>query len=133
MLGATFYDPETQRLTSQQRDLYIGSAPAYLFEIVDAAGTPVDLTGATLWLTCKAADTDTDAAALFQKTNGAGLSITSAAGGTLLAQLTTTDTDASKFTADRSYPFDLQLLTSGGEKQTLLTGFFRAQTRITLT
>jgi hypothetical protein len=111
-------------------DLYVGSAPAFPLTLTDETGAAVNLTGATLWMTCKTATTEFDGEAIFQKTTGAGISYPDAAAGLALVQLTTADT--ADLTAGKSYYFDLQLLLPGGELQIVMAGYFRARPRVTL-
>lgn len=121
---------DPQALDPVFADLYIGSAPAFPLAVTDENGAPVNLTGSTLWMTCKTATSEFDGDAIFQKVTGSGITLISATGGTALVQLTTADT--ADLTAGKSYYFDLQLLLPGGELQTILAGYFRAKTRVTL-
>lgn len=118
------------QLTPQLLDLYVGSAPWWPVTLSDETGAALNLTGATLWMTCKSSESALDADALFQKTNGSGITIIDASAGQVLIQPSTTDTDA--LTAGTSYYFDIQLLTSAGELVTVMVGILRARSRITL-
>lgn len=74
--------------------------------------TPVDITGALIWLTIKAKITDEDVAALIRKGTGGtgltGITITSPANGRAVATITAADT-AIFPTRTSFYWFDVQL------------------------
>lgn len=69
-------------------------------------GDPFDLTGATLYFTAKASLDDADPG-LFQLTNGAGITITDAAGGE--AEIQPRRSDTNTLTADWAGFYDVQV------------------------
>lgn len=73
---------------------------------VQPDGSPLDLTGYTLWFTAKRAIADTDAQAVFQLTNGAGITITDAAAGAFAINPRRADT--SSLTEDVRLYVDVQ-------------------------
>jgi len=52
-----------------------GDSKTIITPLADAAGDPIDLTGATVWFTAKEDFTDTDDAATFQKSTADGITV----------------------------------------------------------
>jgi hypothetical protein len=93
-----------------------GDTAGWNLAVVDTTGAPFDLTGYTLWFTAKRAITDADADAVFQLTNGAGITVTNAAGG--LAAITPRRADTSSLTEDVRLYVDVQLSSVGAPDET---------------
>ena len=93
-----------------------GDTAGWDLAVVDTTGAPFDLTGYTLWFTAKRAITDADADAVFQLTNGAGITVTNAAGG--LAAISPRRADTSSLTEDVRLYVDVQLSSVGAPDAT---------------
>jgi len=98
--------------------------------ITDDEGDPVDLTGVSLWMTVKSNPADADALAIFQKTIGDGITVTSTSDGT--ATINIEDDDTSPLPAPWSGYYDVQLGSSGVIK-TIASGAFAVTADITRT
>ena len=100
--------------------------------VAELDGAAQNITGWSIWVTGKAAlDNDAlDAAALFQYSIGAGVTVTNAATGTWSWTLAGADTDA--LTADTTINVDIQYKNAAGAVWTAATGkltFYREVTR----
>jgi hypothetical protein len=85
-------------------------------------GTAVNLTGSALRMTAKWKPDDLDAAAVFAgATGGFGITITDAANGLATIALVPANTNSLPYHEVRLY-YDIQLLDSGSNVSTLLTG-----------
>ena len=77
------------QLVRQTVEIFAGDSHTLAFSVVDAAGTAIDLTGATIkW---KMARSGVIPAEII-KSIGSGITVTNAAGGQFTVDLTTTDT-----------------------------------------
>lgn len=94
-----------------------GDTTGWDLAVVDTAGAPFNLAGCTLYFTAKRLLTDADAAAVFQLTNGAGITITDAAGG--LARITPRRADTSSLTEDVRLFVDVQISRGTDETYTV--------------
>ena len=102
-----------------------GDTPSFNLVITDAiGGAAIDLTGALLWMTAKKKFEDNDAAAIFQKTIGSGISITDAALGLAKVTLVANDTKALEgfFRGRINLKYDIQLKTQAGQIFTVARG-----------
>lgn len=98
---------------------------------VTRAGSPVNLTGASLWVTAKHKKSDLDSQAVFQLTIGSGIVVTDAAGGIAAATVVPSNTTALRG-ADTSLYFDVQLKESGGATtSTLVKGDLLVEADVT--
>ena len=93
---------------------------AYLDGTITKNGAAQDITGCTLWWTLKKSKTDPDSAAILQKTNGSGITIVSAAGGTFTVRINSTD--LSSIDSERLYYWDVQIKDAANIIQTVMTG-----------
>ena len=93
--------------------------------ITDEQGTPLNLTGATVYFTVKAKKTDTDAQALITKEVTSHVNPTA---GITEVELTDVDTDIES----RSYFFDVQVKTSDDKIRSLSYGLIRVNQDITI-
>lgn len=91
-----------------------GDEATWLVTVTDQAGTPINITGATSRFTGKLRATDVDAAAIFSKTTGAGITLTDPTNG--VASVTLSDTDTTtKLAPGRTHllQFDWRVTISG--------------------
>lgn len=102
---------------------------AVLDVAITRSGSPVDLTGATLWFTAKRAKSDPDAVAVIAKSTASGITVTSASGGT--ATITIDPDDTSDLTSATALVFDVQLKESGGRITTVDSGTLRVTLDVT--
>lgn len=89
--------------------------------VVTASGSAYSLTGRSLWFTAKYAYKDADAAAVFQKTIGNGITVTSASGGLATVKILATDT-SSLPSSKTLLVYDLQCKDPSGNIYTLASG-----------
>lgn len=102
-----------------QLEMYRGDTPAWDL-VVTLDGVPFNLTGATLYFTAKQGLSDADPG-LFQLTNGAGITVTSAADGE--ATIRPRRADTSSLTSDVQAFWDVQLSIAGSaEAYTIASG-----------
>lgn len=92
-----------------------GDTPIWDVAVVNADGSPFDLTGYTAYFTAKRAITDPDPG-VFQLTLGAGITFTNAAGGLLAIQPRRADT--SGLTEDARLFIDVQISQIAAPSQT---------------
>ena len=92
-----------------------GDTPIWDLAVVGRDGAPFDLTGYTVYFTAKRSLSDPDPG-VFQLTNGAGITITDAAGG--LAQIQPRRADTSALTEDTTLLVDVQVSQAGAPDQT---------------
>lgn len=95
--------------------MWRGDTPIWELAVVDDGGAPFDLTGYTLYFTAKQALSDADPG-VFQLTNGAGITVTDAAGG--LATIQPRRADTNTLTADVTLFYDVQLSQAAAPDQT---------------
>jgi hypothetical protein len=105
-----------------------GDTTEFDVTLTDSDGDALNLAGLTLTFTAKRRPTDTDADAVFQKTNGAGIAVTSESGGLATVTVDAADTEGLTFT--RSLHWDLQV-EAAGEVQTPLSGLLAIADDIT--
>lgn len=102
-------DDETVTITRQHED-----------------GSPIDITGYTVWLTVKESRSDADADAVVQKQETTHTDPTNG-----ITELTLTAADTEPLAG--SYYYDVQEKTAGGTVNTLLAGVFHVQPDVTNT
>jgi hypothetical protein len=85
------------------------------------SGSPYDLGGCSLWFTAKKKYTDADSAAIFQKSIGAGITVTSSTQGLFVVAIATTDTEAVD-KVKTILVWDLQLRDSSSKTYTMASG-----------
>lgn len=95
-----------------------------------AGGAAVDLTGATFTFTAKKKLSDADAAALFQKTLGSGVSVTNAANGQGRVTVAPADTTSLPDYETDLY-CDLQMTEAVGTVTTVAEGILRIRPDVT--
>lgn len=97
-----------------------GDTPTFNVAVTQG-GSVFSLVGCSMWFTAKYAYRDLDAAAVFQKTIGAGITVTNAALG--LATVTLAAIDTSPLAAVKVLlVWDLQVRTAGGKTYTVSSG-----------
>jgi hypothetical protein len=92
-----------------------GDTPAWDLAVVQDDGSPLDLSGWTIYFTAKRTITDPDPG-VFQLTNGSGVTITDAAGG--LATIQPRRADTSTILDEPRLIWDVQLSKAGAPDQT---------------
>src|SRR5690242_14420560 len=104
---------------------------------ITRSGNAVDLTGATFKVTGRhTPDESSDLTAIFQKTIGSGVTVTSAAGGTIRVQLDPADTanlSVSLSTYEKIIYVDVQMVESDGTVSTVARGTLTIVSDITRT
>ncbi len=108
-------------------NFYRGDTKRYTLRFKQADGSPIDLTGATVWFTMKAKKTDEDRKAAIQKKVQ---DHTDAVNGVTIIQLDARET--ATLVPKVSYYYDFQLVDSAGRVSTILTGSVRVLEDITL-
>lgn len=109
-----------------------GDSKAFAFAITDASGDPLDLTGASVWMTAKEAYADTDDGATFQKTNADGITVLDAANGLIRVDLVPGDTDGLDDKRVRLL-YDIQVLDADDKVTTPISGRIVVSPDVTLT
>ena len=97
-----------------------GDTPSFNIAVTQA-GAVFSLVGCSMWFTAKWAYKDLDAAAVFQKTIGAGITLTNAALGLATATLAATDTSGLA-AVKVLLVWDIQVRTAGGLTFTVASG-----------
>ena len=93
-------------------------------------GVTRDVSADTFWFTVKERFSDSDVAALFQLTNGSGISMYDPTHGKILITIDPGDTQGCP--SQRTvYQYDLSILYDSGEKYTLTEGSFAVEPDIT--
>lgn len=82
--------------------------------------TPIDITNAIIYFTCKQYKNDPDAHALFQLTVGSGITITSAVNGNFQVKIPSVDTE--NLACHAPYFYDCVIEVVGGNRDTVLRG-----------
>ena len=100
--------------------MYRGDAAIFNLQCLQSNGDPLDITTGDLWFTAKSSARQSDVDAVFQKTNGDGVSIVDGPNG--LATVTLSTEDTSTVYAPSYLAWDLQYVTTGGQPTTLLAG-----------
>jgi hypothetical protein len=99
------------------QDFYRGDTQRYKLTLKDVStGTPIDLTGATIWFTMKPAITDDDTNAVIQKQV---TSHTDAVNGETEIVLTNADTQNLVL---GTYYYDIQYVAANGDVKTIIAG-----------
>src|SRR5512136_2445520 len=89
-----------------------GDTPVFPFSVYTTVGA-YNITGCSFWFTAKRKVSDLDAQAIFQKTEGSGITITNGAGG--LAEITLLEADTKSLANARTtLLYDLQMKTAAG-------------------
>jgi hypothetical protein len=108
-----------------------GDSERYLLTITED-GEALDLTDAELWMTAKRRHRDPDADAVFQKTTGAGITVTDAVGG--LARVDLVPGDTADLPARRvQLLFDVQVKLPGDRVLTPISGTLIVDPDVTVT
>lgn len=96
------------------------------FEFTDEeSGDPINLTGSTIWLTCKEDIDDANEDAVFQFSWSEHYD---AVNGKSKHDLSSTETK--KIEPEQYYPFDVQLVDAAGKEHTPIFAKFLGQTRV---
>lgn len=111
--------------TNQELVIVRGDDKSWILTFTDDAGTPINLTGSSVFFTVKLNQRDPDSSALIQKEV---TSHTSPTTGVTTVTITNTDTNLEA----RDYYYDFQYVTSGGTVTTILYGKFSVVQDITL-
>lgn len=107
-----------------------GDSERYLLTLTED-GAPLNLTGAEIWMTAKRDVGALDADAVFQKSVGAGITITNAVGG--LATVDLVPADTSDLPAATTWlVYDVQVKLADGRILTPLTGALAVEPDVTL-
>jgi hypothetical protein len=106
-------------------EMYRGDDKTINLTFTNSAGSPIDLTSASIFFTVKKYSDDADASALISKKV---TSHTQATGG--LSSVTISDSDSN--IAIGNYKFDIQLVDSAGSVTTVTTGSFSIKRDITI-
>lgn len=111
----------TEALTITKGDTWPNTLP-----ITQRDGTPYDLTGATVWLTIKDRNdnTDADANAIIQLGVGSGLTVSAPATGVVAVELTDAQTGA--LLVGPKYKYDVQVR-KGGKTFTPIGGLITVE------
>lgn len=109
-----------------------GDSKAFAFALTDASGDPIDLTGASVWMTAKEAFSDTDAGATFQKTNLDGITVLDEDNGLIRVELVPDDTDGLDDKRVRLL-YDIQVLDADDKVITPVSGRIVVSPDVTLT
>jgi hypothetical protein len=114
---------------------YRGDNESFTITVRDAAGALVNLTGATLRFTAKYRASDLDAAAIFSKTTGAGITHAAdqAGVGKGLATVALVPGDTTTLPAPLVVVWDCQLRDAAANVQTVATGSLRIRADISRT
>jgi hypothetical protein len=111
-------------MTSNDINVYRGNDINLNITVTDSNGSPVDITGYTLWFTVKSDENDSDDEATIQKTV---TSHTDPTNGLTTFELTNTDTDIPHGT----YLYDMQMKDTSNKITTLTKGYFNVTQDIT--
>lgn len=109
-----------------------GDDKAFAFVLTTASGDPLDLTGASVYMTAKEAYSDTDDGATFQKTNLDGITVLNAANGLIRVDLVPTDTEDLDDRRVRLY-YDIQVRDADDKVTTVQSGRLVVYPDVTLT
>jgi hypothetical protein len=93
--------------------MHRGESAVWLVTVTDAAGAPVNITGAAMRFTAKLRASDADAAAVFAKAVGTGIVLTTPASGIATVTLAATDTAALAAGRDHLLQYDWKMTLSG--------------------
>ncbi len=107
-----------------------GDSERYLLTITEDAAA-VDLTDASIWMTAKRRARDADAAAVFQKTVGDGITITNAAGGLARVDLVPGDTEDLPARSIQLV-YDVQVKLDDGRVLTPISGVLTVEPDVTV-
>lgn len=110
--------------------MYRGDTVSLLASVV-ANGAVYDITGAAIYFTAKWNYTDEDGSAVFQKSIGSGISVTSAVNGRFTVTISPTDT-SSLPNGKHQLLWDCQMVTSQGSIYTLASGYLVVYPDVTL-
>ena len=99
--------------------MYRGDTKSWPFTI-EVNGVALNITGASFWFTAKNKISDADVDAVFQKTVGDGITITSASEGKIEVKLAEGDTNT--LTKRKRLHFDLQMKEASGDVSTPMAG-----------
>lgn len=108
-------------MTTENLELRRGDTHVFDLTILNAAGTAMNLTGATVRFTAKNNLSDADGSAVITKISpSSGIVVTDAAGG--LARLTLLPADTSSITQERVLYYDVQVTDGSSVVTTVLEG-----------
>lgn len=99
---------------------------------ISLSGEVVNLDGATLYLTAKWQYSDTDADAIFQLTNGSGITVTNPGAGAISITIPTSATSSLPYALLR-LPYDLLVITLSGTRGYPLRGTLIISPNVTRT
>lgn len=109
-----------------------GDSKRIALALPDASGNPLDLTDASVWMTAKEAFTDTDDAATFQKTIGAGITVLDEDNGVILVELDPEDTSTLDAVRTRLV-YDIQVKDADDAISTPISGKLTVYPDVTIT
>ncbi len=109
-----------------------GNSKLFAFPLTDSDGDPIDLTDCTVTMTAKESYTDSDGAAIFQKTDGDGITVVSAVNGVITVDLEPGDT-SSLTGRNVRLVYDIQVQTDAGRVSTPVRGRLTVQPDVTTT
>jgi hypothetical protein len=110
-----------------------GDSRRFAFPLTDAAGEPLDLTDCTITMTAKSAYTDSDAIAVFAKTDTNGITVaTDPTTGIIVVELESGDTSSLDSRIQRLV-YDIQVQKSTGEVSTPVRGRLTVYPDVTTT
>jgi hypothetical protein len=115
----------TQNFSIRRGDTWVET-----WNILDALGAAVDVTGAKFYMTIKNNTGDADPGVLQLTSPSSGIVITTAASGIVTATITATQSAA---LAAQTYVYDIQMKASNGDVTTLDTGTLTVSPDITIT
>jgi hypothetical protein len=98
-----------------------GDSKTIITPLADAAGDPIDLTDCTVWFTAKAAYTDTDEAATFQKSTADGITVIDEDTGVIQVDIEPEDTEDLDGVRTRLL-YDIQVKDGDGKVSTAQSG-----------
>ena len=110
------FNPMDQAMDQQNFEMFQGDSKDLVVTVSDAAGQPVDLTGASIkWRAAPAVDS---AVATISKATGSGIVITDAVAGEFTVSLVPADTQ----TLDGEFYHEAQVTDAAGAVSTVLSG-----------
>lgn len=112
--------------------MFRGDSKSFVLALPDAAGNPIDLTGAMVWMTAKEALADDDSGATFQKSVGDGITVLDDTHGVILVELDSADTEDLAASRTRLY-YDVQVKDADDKVTTALSGRITVYPDVTIT
>ena len=110
-------------------ETFKSDSPDYEITVKDSAGTVIDITGYTFYMTIKENIDDTDANA---KVSKIVTSHTDATNGETTISLSSTDTNQTVSSSTQKYVYDIRMKDTTGKVTTLLHGNFKIKQAVTI-